>query len=57
MNSIVANWKTSVAGVALIALAGLGVVGVHVPGIDTTNTTVLLTTAFGLLVAHDGKAD
>ncbi len=54
MKSVLANWKTTIAGLALFALAGLEMIGVRVPGVGD-NPTTLITAGLGLLFAKDAN--
>lgn len=56
MNSMLVNWKTSIAGVVLIAVGILGtVLGVHIPGF-TMEPGIAIATGLGLLMAKDAHA-
>jgi hypothetical protein len=53
MNSMMVNWKTSVAGLVLIAVGALGVgFGVHVPGF-AMEPGAAIAAGLGLLMAKD----
>jgi hypothetical protein len=55
MNSILVNWKTSLAGVVLIIVGGLAaVLGIHIPGF-TMDAGAAITMGMGLLVAKDSN--
>src|ERR1700731_487607 len=54
MQSLMLNWKTSVADVVLIVVGILGaILGVHIPGF-TMDSGAAITMGIGLLVAKDG---
>lgn len=53
LSYITTNWKTSLAGILIIALAGLKLVGISVPGAMDLPTA--LTVGLGMLVAKDGN--
>jgi hypothetical protein len=53
LKDITANWKTTVAGVGVIALAALGMVGVHVPGVSPMDLGQALVVGGGLIFAKD----
>lgn len=56
MNSMLVNWKTSIAGVVLIAVGILGtVLGVHIPGF-TMEPGIAIATGLGLLMAKDAHS-
>ena len=53
MSSLLTNWKTTLAGVILILVGGLGaLVGIHIPGF-TMESGAAITMGIGLLVAKD----
>jgi len=55
MPSILANWKTSLTGVLIIALGALGsFLGIHVPGFSM-DFGAALTMGIGLLLAKDSN--
>jgi hypothetical protein len=57
-SSLLTNWKTTVGGVALIAIAGLQMIGVSIPGIGHvdfgTSLVAMITGVIGL-VAKDSN--
>lgn len=58
MNSLLANWKTSLGGLLTILLGALSLVGVKVAGtgtIDPQTALAMITGGFGLLFAKDGN--
>ena len=52
---LIKNWKTSAAGVALLALAALEYAGVSVPGVTASPSTLIAEAlaALGLIAAQD----
>ena len=55
MQNILTNWKTSVAGLIVIAMGLLGLVGIHVPGFTDPGLGVDLTVGIGLIVSSDSS--
>lgn len=56
MNSMLVNWKTSLAGVVLIVVGLIGtLLGIHIPGF-TMDAGAAITMGIGLLLAKDGGA-
>lgn len=59
MNNLVANWKTSSAGIVLILTGlihiGFGIVHKQITEQDFTTTMVSIITGVGLIVAGDGS--
>jgi hypothetical protein len=56
MDSILVNWKTSLAGAVLIIIGVLGIVaGVHIPGFDM-QPGAAIAAGIGLLMAKDAGA-
>ena len=55
MSSLLANWKTSLAGVLLVVMGALNTfLGIHVPGFSMDFVTAL-TAGIGLIVAKDSN--
>lgn len=54
LKNIAANWKTTAAGVGVIALAVLGVFGVHIPGVSPLELGQAIVVGGGLILAKDG---
>src|SRR5579859_5227337 len=56
MNSMLVNWKTSLAGIVLIVVGLLGtLLDIHIPGF-TMDAGAAMTMGIGLLLAKDGAA-
>jgi hypothetical protein len=47
------NWKTTGAGVLLIVLSGLSMIGIHIPGFTDPGMGAAITAGIGLIVAGD----
>lgn len=47
------NWKTTLAGVFVLALGGLHLAGIAVPGFNDPGITTDLTVGAGLILAQD----
>lgn len=55
MQALFSNWKTSVAGMVIIALGAANTfLGIHVPGFDL-GFTAALTAGIGLIMAKDSN--
>lgn len=52
MEILLKSWKTSAAGVALIAIAALKMVGVEIPGFETAPGALLIG-GLGLILGKD----
>ena len=53
MKSFLTNWKTTLAGIVVIGLYGLQMVGVNIPGVHIDPAT--LAVGAGLIFAKDGN--
>lgn len=57
MNNFMTNWKTSLGGVATMAMGIMSLFGVHVAGqaaMDPNSAMAAIMAGFGLLFAKDG---
>lgn len=56
LQNMATNWKTTLAGVLVIAMGGLSLIGIHVPGFTDPGFSADLTIGVGLIVASDQAA-
>ena len=55
MMNFIASWKTTIAGVALLAIAGLRMAGVTLPGFEGGDPGALIMGGIGLIFAKDAN--
>lgn len=52
----IVNWRTSLAGVVMLAVGAASAAGVHVAGVDVTGDPLsLIVTGIGLIAAKDAN--
>ena len=56
LTAILANWKTTAAGLIILAAAVLHSLGVDVPGFSGLDLGQAIIIAAGLILAHDATA-